>query len=50
MKDGCTKVSPRGNNHPPSLTIMPEVHDEGPYERKTQFANDIANWILERAN
>jgi len=26
------------------------VHDEGPYERKTQFANDIANWILARAN
>ena len=32
------------------LTITPTVHDEGPHERKTQFANDIANWILARAN
>jgi len=49
-KVGCTKVSLRRTIHSVSLMLVLVVHDEGPYERKTQFANDIADWILARAN
>lgn len=50
MKVGCTKVNLRRTTHSTHLISVFTVHDEGPYERKTQFANDIANWILDRAN
>jgi hypothetical protein len=50
MKVGCTKVSLRRAMHFRLANDGLIVHDEGPYERKTQFANDIADWILARAN